>query len=186
MEDIDGGLHPAVDGQSLDEMRWDYVHLSVVYIFPLVDVHIRYMCSNTAEFFHTCHGHRHYWLLRFYTSFVTLNLAGNDKVSTTHNLLASFSHTLFNCMGWNLLWGWGSSRWTSRDYFWVTFIRSREISTALLTALKDISVGMHSNIYEHIWLKLCMMIDTTKLYILILNSFYFYTGRLLPLTTVPH
>ena len=23
MEDIDGGLHPAVDGQSLDEMRWD-------------------------------------------------------------------------------------------------------------------------------------------------------------------
>ena len=23
MEDIDGGLHPAVDGQSLDEMRWE-------------------------------------------------------------------------------------------------------------------------------------------------------------------
>ena len=23
MENIDGGLHPAVDGQSLDEMRWD-------------------------------------------------------------------------------------------------------------------------------------------------------------------
>ena len=28
MEDIDGGLHPAVDGQSLDEMRWDnYKHI---------------------------------------------------------------------------------------------------------------------------------------------------------------
>ena len=25
MEDIDGGLHPAVDGQSLDEMRWDEI-----------------------------------------------------------------------------------------------------------------------------------------------------------------
>ena len=23
MEDIDGGLHPAVDGQSLDEMGWE-------------------------------------------------------------------------------------------------------------------------------------------------------------------
>ena len=35
MEDIDGGLHPAVDGQSLDEMRWDEIRVtfSAVLIF---------------------------------------------------------------------------------------------------------------------------------------------------------
>ena len=29
MEDIDGGLHPAVDGQSLDEMRWEQLHMQL-------------------------------------------------------------------------------------------------------------------------------------------------------------
>ena len=38
MEDIDGGLHPAVDGQSLDERRKDHLLTGTAYVFtgPLV------------------------------------------------------------------------------------------------------------------------------------------------------
>ena len=34
MEDIDGGLHPAVDGQSLDEDEWS--HLQHTYAVPQI------------------------------------------------------------------------------------------------------------------------------------------------------
>ena len=34
--------------------------------------------------------------------------------------------------------------------------------------MKDFTVGMHSDVYELIWFKLSVMIDTTELYILIL------------------
>ena len=56
----------------------------------------------------------------------------------------------------------------SWDYFWVRFIETWEIDAVLQTGSKYLNVGMHSDIYEWIWLKLDMMIDTTTLYILIL------------------
>ena len=45
----------------------------------------------------------------------------------------------------------------------------REITAVLQTALKkNVSVGMHLDVYVWIWFKLSMMIDTIELYILIL------------------
>ena len=40
----------------------------------------------------------------------------------------------------------------------------------LLTTSKNISVGIYLDIYNFIWFRLVMMIDTTDLYILILVS----------------
>ena len=48
MEDIDGGLHPAVDGQSLDEMRW-WVHLFILicaFTFCIMCVCFKTPCKN--------------------------------------------------------------------------------------------------------------------------------------------
>ena len=39
---------------------------------------------------------------------LTLTLAGGHKVSTKQNLLALFSHALFNWFGWNLIWCWSN------------------------------------------------------------------------------
>ena len=48
------------------------------------------------------------------------------------------------------------------------FVETREIIVVLLTAFKNFHVGMHSNIYELIWFKVGMMMDTVALHILIL------------------
>ena len=41
MEDIDGGLHPAVDGQSLDEMRWDLLRTVCELTFSIKQMHYK-------------------------------------------------------------------------------------------------------------------------------------------------
>ena len=45
----------------------------------------------------------------------------------------------------------------------------RETTAVLLTALKNFNVGMHSDVYESIWLKLGMEIYTVQLNILIVG-----------------
>ena len=42
------------------------------------------------------------------------------------------------------------------------------MTTVLLTASKNLNVGMHSDVWEPVWTKLSMMIDTIELYSLIL------------------
>ena len=140
MEDIDGGLHPAVDGQSLDE-RW-----KMKYFLGTIDLN-------------------HFILFS-----LTLTMGGDQKVSRKQNLLASFSYTLFIWSGWNVMW-WGSnSRWTPWDYFWlwVRFSETREITAVLLTASKQFNIVMHLDVYEWIWFKIGMIIDTSILCVLIL------------------
>ena len=51
--------------------------------------------------------------LPFYTTFNALDVAQGHKVSSKQNLLASFSCTLFNWSGLNLMWRWSLSYWTS-------------------------------------------------------------------------
>ena len=53
----------------------------------------------TQDFQPSVYGH--YWLLPFCTTFTDLDLDWGHKVSTKQNLLASFSHTLYNWSGWN-------------------------------------------------------------------------------------
>ena len=66
-----------------------------------------------TNFFLTCHVYRHQWLYHFIPIALTLTLAGGYKVSAKQNLLASFSHTLFDWSGWGLMWFGNSSSWQS-------------------------------------------------------------------------
>ena len=102
---------------------------------------------------------------------VTLTFTGGHKVSAKHSLLASFSFTLFDWWGWYLVWCWTSSNWIFRYYFVVTFNETREMTPVLLCK-NNFSVGMHSDIYELIWFKCGVMIDTIELYILILVYYW--------------
>ena len=70
--------------------------------------------------------------------------------------------------GWNMMWCWSNWSWTYWYHIWVRFNKTREIAVILLTALQTFNVGMHSNVYEWIWFRLGMMIDTVQLYIMIL------------------
>ena len=98
-------------------------------------------------------------LLPCYTTFSNLD-KGQRK------LLASFSPTLFNWSGWNLVWWWNSSSWAPWFYTLGKVMESREISAFLLTVLNKFNVYMHSDILELIWFKLDLMIDVIELYIL--------------------
>ena len=62
-----------------------------------------------------------HWLLPLYTTFIDFHLAWGHKVKANQNLLASFSHTLFNWPGWNFIWHWSNSSWTIQYCFWVRF-----------------------------------------------------------------
>ena len=48
------------------------------------------------------------------------------------------------------------------------FCNPKDISAVLLTASKNLYVGMHSEVYEMTWFKCGLMTDTVELYILIL------------------
>ena len=96
----------------------------------------------------------------------TLPLPGGHTVSAKQNLLASFSRALFIWSGWNLMWWWNSSSWTPWDSskgYW-----KKGNNCCFIDCFKNFNVGMHSDVYESIWFKLGMMIDTVVLYILIL------------------
>ena len=47
--------------------------------------------------------------------------------------------------------------------FWVRFLELREIIPVLLTGSNNFGTGMHSDIYELIWFKLGLVIDTAEL-----------------------
>ena len=127
-----------------------------------------YMQTVLPVLFCTCHACRHHWLLPFDTMFIDLDLALGHRVSTEQNLLASLSCTQFIWSGWNLMWWWSDSSWIPWDYFWARFIETRDIAAVLQIALKNFTVGMHLNVYEWIWFRLGLMIDTIVLYVWIL------------------
>ena len=89
---------------------------------------------------------------------VILTLAGGHKVSAKQNLSASFSCMLFNWSGWNLMWCWHNSSWRCWYTFLVRLIETKKNPTVLLTAWNTIKAGMHSTLYQLIWLKLGLII----------------------------
>ena len=106
-------------------------------------------------------------LYHFIPYSVTLMLAGDHKVGGKQNLLASFSCTLFNWSGWNLMWCWSNSSWAS-DFIseWCLLVKG---NNCFFSDCVRKNVGMHLDIYEPIWFKAGMMIlSTTGLDILIL------------------
>ena len=110
----------------------------------------RWTLHANFSFFSYLPCFKHHWLLSFYTTFTDLTLAGGHKVSAKPYLLASFSRTIFNWSGWNLIWCWSNSSWTAWCYFWMRFSEKREITTVLPTASNNCIVGMHSDVYESI------------------------------------
>ena len=50
----------------------------------------------------------------------------------------------------------------------MTFNETKEMTAVLFTAPKHLNADMHSAIYELVWSKLCMLMDTVALYILML------------------
>ena len=74
-----------------------------------------------------------------------LTLAGGHKVSVKQNLLTPFSHTLFNWMGWNLIWWWSISLLSESSW-----IKGK--SCCFIDCIRNCNVGMHS-VYELIWFK---------------------------------
>ena len=107
---------------------------------------------------------------RFKPFSLTFTLPGGRKVNAKQNLLASFSCTLFNWSGWNLVWCWGKSSLASCYYFSVRCNERRETTAALLLLFfccffLNFNVALHLEFYESIWFQLGMMIKTTKLYI---------------------
>ena len=62
------------------------------------------------------------------------------KVSVKQNLLALYSLSHFNSSGWNFMWCWSNSNWTSWYHVWVRFNETREIAAVLLTATNNVGV----------------------------------------------
>ena len=90
---------------------------------------------------------------RFIPLPVNIVLTGGHKVRF-HDFLAHWSE-------WHLLRRWSSSSWTCC----VRFDKPLEMSAALLNASTNFYFSMHSDVYEQIWNKLGVMIDTTEFYI---------------------
>ena len=114
------------------------------------------MLSSTIDLYH------------FLPLVMTLTWPGGHKVSAKQNLLASFSPALSIWSGWNVMWRWRNSGWTSWDCLWVRFIETREITAVLQTVSKNFNVGMLSDVFGWVWFKLGVMIDSIVLYTLIL------------------
>ena len=62
---------------------------------------------------------------------------------------------------------WNSSSWTSWDYFLVSFNRTRETIAVLVTVSKNLNVGMHLDVYEPVWFRFGMMIDTVEVQVIL-------------------
>ena len=111
--------------------------------------HTRHAFKGIIDFYH------------FYTTFTDLDLAWDHKVSTRQNLLTSFSCTLFNWSGGMVL---KQFKLNIPLLIWMRL----PCTYCFTDCVKNFNVGMHSDIYQWIWFKLGMMIDTIVLYILIL------------------
>ena len=74
---------------------------------------------------------------------------------------------LLNWPEWHLMLCWSSSSWMPWHHFRVGCLYGRHLAAVLLIVLKNINVGLHSDIKEPVWFSLGMMIDTSELYILI-------------------
>ena len=74
-------------------------------------------------------------------------MAKGHKVSTKQNLLTSFSRIHFNWMGWNVIWWWSTSCWTSWFYF-ERVICNGIIDCRFADCIKNINFGTHLDIYK--------------------------------------
>ena len=119
-----------------------------------------------TKFFHTCHAYSHHGLLPFFTTFTNFDRAwgSQGQLEAEPTVFSSFYQTLCIWSGWSLIWWRRNLSWTT----WVRFIEAREIIAVLLTASKNFKVGKHSDIYESVWFKLGMVIDTIDYCLLIL------------------
>ena len=100
---------------------------------------------------------------QFYTAFTDLDLTWGSQGQWKQNLLVPFPGALFKYSGWNLICHWSNSGSTPWYCFWVTLNETREMSAVLLAASKNFKVGMLSDVYEFIWFKVSVVIDTIGL-----------------------
>ena len=127
------------------------------------------LCANCwIKCFQTCHTYWYHWLLPFHTTFTDLDLAWGSQGQCKAKPVGLFSPALSNWSGWNLMWWWNNSSWTSWDYFLVRFIERRETSVVFLTASRRCNICMHLDDCKSIWCNLGSMIDTVVLYFLVL------------------
>ena len=110
---------------------------------------------------HRCPAYRHHWLLLFYTTFTDPDLSwesqGQCKANTIWlHFLAHFSTD--QCEIWygvenklNILTLFLSEIW------WI-----RGNNCCSTNCQKKFNIGMHSDIYEFIWFKLGLLIDTVN------------------------
>ena len=88
--------------------------------------------------------------------FVSLVLCNHERSGKFYWLLEKYTH----------------SSWKAWNYFWVRFTERREINAVLLTVFKKILIlGMHSNVYESVWIKFSMLPQPVGLLKLAQNYF---------------
>ena len=154
------------------------IHMSNVWIYVMSGVcpsvrlvqqklsHWKLLVNFSTNFFHTCDAYRHHWLTPFYTSLLTLTLPGVRKVSTQQNLLASFLAHLST--DWDEISYGNEAFLVEHPDSTLRFNEMREITPVLLTAPTNFDVGMLSDIFELIWFKCDVIIDSIKLYTMII------------------
>ena len=131
---------------------------------------IGHYANFSTNFVQMCHACRQHWSLYQYM-FIPLSVTDfgrGSEIEHEQNLLTSFSHIHFNWSRWNFIKCQSNSSSSYWFCFWVIIIESREISAVLLTVWKICNIVMHLDVYELIWFKLDMVIDSSQLYILIL------------------
>ena len=99
------------------------------------------ICKVSTKFVHTCHAYRHLWLRPFYITFTDCGFGWGSQGQCKAEPLDFISSHTFQLMGWNLIWCWSNLSWTSWDYIWVIFIKTREITAVLLTANKPVALA---------------------------------------------
>ena len=95
------------------------------------------MSKLFCHIFSCLHAGRNIDFYHFPPLLLTLTLAWDLNVRGKQNMLMSCSHTLYNKLGWNLVWYWS---WTSCYYFWVRFNEARQIRAVLLIVSKNFNL----------------------------------------------
>ena len=104
--------------------------------------------------------------LYIFISLIDIDFHWRSQGCKKAKLLYQWSHKVSYQLGWNLVYCWDVLQWwTSCSFFSCPFsIQGREVY--LCDFVKNVNIGLHSNISRTISFKLSMMIRTTRLYIL--------------------
>ena len=120
-----------------------------------------------TRLFHACHAYSHHWLLTFCTTFTDLDLGWLSQGQRKAKPLSFIFTHIFQLirMKFDVVLTQFQVLKKSRSYFWMSVNVTKALDTGVQTASKNFNIGMHSDIYESIWLTLGNMIYTVELYI---------------------